>query len=517
MRNASLILILFAMTSPAVMAEGTPFHFAVPAQANGSISTLNATWALVAIADEGNLEAQFNTTTPSQEQNITQTVVDGIFLPISSTKTRSLAPFHAELANTAPDRSSIYLSGPDLTLDTQGMAAQIMVSQVDDCADSLAGSEESLHYLDARYYDLCPAVEGAFLLLKPTTETANITIDVDDLQKAEWHNLESRCSTSSCPATSRREIQHSSGPLWNVTTGSFGFTHLEMEDSTFHLKAQPRMVLVGGPDIDLLIEGWLRMPRAEGGACRSCIADGATLQTMGSISLEHLRPTEDGRLAGVLGGDLQTARADEAGIDPAALFGNLPAVAAVTAATVGIVLLAKILFGALFTRMTGEEALEHPNRKRLVEHIQKDPGINFRGLVRVAGIAAGTARHHLTILVRAGVVTEQGFGATRRFFAGHAGGDWEHKVLLREPGLRHLHGWVAANPGATQMQALDAMAAAGWSRSTTQHRLQRLCEGGALEARWQGRYKRYWAAGSKAALAPLAQGASVGPGSNAAS
>jgi DNA-binding transcriptional ArsR family regulator len=302
-----------------------------------------------------------------------------------------------------------------------------------------------------------------------------------------------------------------------MTTASYEFTHLDLsEGASFHLEAQPRMVLVGGPDIDLLIDGWLRMPKASGGACASCIAEGSTLQTTGSISLAHLRSTENGRLSGLLGGDLQSARADEAAVDPSAILGNIPAAVVVTAAAVGIVLLVKVLFGALFTRMTGEEALEHPNRKKLVEQIAKDPGINFRALVRVSGIAAGTTRHHLTILVRSGVVTEQGFGVTRRFFVGRVGGDWEHQVLLREPGLRHLHDWVSANSGVTQMQALDAMAQAGWSRSTTQHRLQRLCEGGALEARWQGRYKRYWAKGSKAALAPLAQAPPVGRGSNAA-
>jgi predicted transcriptional regulator len=169
----------------------------------------------------------------------------------------------------------------------------------------------------------------------------------------------------------------------------------------------------------------------------------------------------------------------------------------------------------LFTRMTDDQALEHPNRRRLLDHIVQDPGINFRGLVRVSGIAAGTTRHHLTILVRSGLVAEQGYGSTRRFFAGSAGGGWEHKVLLREPGLRRLFDWVAASPGATQMQVLDAMAAAGWSRSTTQHRLQRLAEGGAVQVRWQGRYKRYWTAAAKAAGDPLPRSAPAGSGSNA--
>lgn len=179
-------------------------------------------------------------------------------------------------------------------------------------------------------------------------------------------------------------------------------------------------------------------------------------------------------------------------------------------------LLAKMVAVSLFTRMTADRALEHPNRRKLFEQIVRDPGINFRGLVRASGIAAGTARHHLTILVRAGLVTEQGLGSTRRFFAGSPSGDWEHKVLLREPGLRQLYDWVAANQGATQLRVLDAMAGAGWSRSTTQHRLQRLGKSGALQVRWQGRYKRYWAGqGNPAEPAVRAPAAgSAGSGSN---
>jgi predicted transcriptional regulator len=182
----------------------------------------------------------------------------------------------------------------------------------------------------------------------------------------------------------------------------------------------------------------------------------------------------------------------------------------------GSLLLAKLVVSILFTRMRGEDALEHPNRRSLMEHITNDPGINFRGLVRVSGIAAGTTRHHLTILVRSGLVAEQGFGSTRRFFAGSAGGGWEHKVLMREPGLRQLFDWVAANPGSTQMQVLDAMAAGGWSRSTTQHRLQRLSAAGAVQVRWQGRYKRYWTDAAKASGDPMSRSSAAGSGSNAA-
>jgi len=166
--------------------------------------------------------------------------------------------------------------------------------------------------------------------------------------------------------------------------------------------------------------------------------------------------------------------------------------------------LLKLVAWPLFTRLGGPEALEQPNRRALHALIVADPGINFRELSRRSGIAAGTVRHHLTMLARAGLVVEKGFGATRRFFpVGRADGAWEHVVLMREPGLRELHGWIEAHGGAAQSAILDAMAAQGWSRSTTQHRLQRLAESGSLHVRWQGRFKRYWVSAQQPDGEPL--------------
>src|ERR1044072_8641067 len=126
MRTASLILALFLVAPASVAAQGALFDFSAPAQANGAISTLNATWILAALEDGGALQARLNTTTPSQEQNITQVVLgrgaagsassDGFFLPVSSF--RPLEPFKAELAATAPGRSSLYVSGQHLALNT---------------------------------------------------------------------------------------------------------------------------------------------------------------------------------------------------------------------------------------------------------------------------------------------------------------------------------------------------------------------------------------------------------------
>jgi predicted transcriptional regulator len=139
------------------------------------------------------------------------------------------------------------------------------------------------------------------------------------------------------------------------------------------------------------------------------------------------------------------------------------------------------------------ELLEHPNRRRLCDIVRQEPGINFRSLVKKSGIAAGTTRHHLTKLVRGRHLIEKGYGIQRVFFPyDHRFVDsWPHQVLLREVPLRAMRDWIAANPQQPQTAVLNAFAAHGWSRSTTQHRLQRLEMAGVLHVRWRGRYKLY--------------------------
>lgn len=526
MQATALILVIVALAvclAPSVTAD-TSFSFAVPAQMGPDVQIRNATWVLAAF-DGGEAAIRLVTDSPSLQQNITEYVLgrgdaavaksDGARVPVSDDA--RVGAFDASLAKRDGGRASLFATGARLDIDVQQMAAEVIVSGPGDCADRLVGDDEGDHYLDARYADLCPAVAGPVLVLRPSQPAARATMKGQGLQAVEWHNLGASCATSSCPAGSQRDVRTSQGPLWNLTAGSYGFTHLELAgNNSLQGDAVPRMIAVGGPDLELAVQGWLRMPNAAGGeACASCIQDGATVTTTGAISLRHLRASDQGRLRGVLGGDLADARLDEAHIDPARLLGNVPVAAVAAAAAAGVVLLVKVLFSALFTRLSGEEALEHPNRRLLVDRIAKEPGINFRGLVRASGIAAGTVRHHLTILVRAGIVTEQGLGSTRRFFAGRATDGWEHQVLLREPGMRQIHDWVAANPGATQLEVLDAMAEAGVSRSTTQHRLERMCERGAVEARWQGRFKRYWPRNA-APAGPSPRVAAPGSGLNAA-
>src|ERR1051325_2778796 len=103
------------------------------------------------------------------------------------------------------------------------------------------------------------------------------------------------------------------------------------------------------------------------------------------------------------------------------------------------------------------DLLEQPNRSLLLRIIQQDPRINFRSLSRAAGLAAGTARHHLSKLVHARMVVEQPYGPMRVFFPNDAAfaSTWHVRVLLREPALASLHAWIIANPNCSQGTIVD--------------------------------------------------------------
>src|SRR5687767_8804117 len=98
--------------------------------------------------------------------------------------------------------------------------------------------------------------------------------------------------------------------------------------------------------------------------------------------------------------------------------------------------------------------LNHPRRRLLLKFIRKSPGAGFREVARGAGLAPGTAPHHLTVLVRSGVVAERVHEATTRFFPAGKDGNWIEVVLRRDPALAFLHDWLKLNPRASQGDVL---------------------------------------------------------------
>ncbi len=167
-------------------------------------------------------------------------------------------------------------------------------------------------------------------------------------------------------------------------------------------------------------------------------------------------------------------------------------------------MIAKLAF-ALLTKLKPQNALSHPKRKALMDYIKARPGATFRELLRATGIHSGTARHHVAVLVRSGLVMQQDHKSTHRFFENHGkfNDNWSEVVLLREPELKQLHAWLAANPNSPQKAILAAAGEWGWGRSTTQHRLARLAEDGLVVIKQQGRLKLHSVTNAQPAKAPV--------------
>lgn len=139
------------------------------------------------------------------------------------------------------------------------------------------------------------------------------------------------------------------------------------------------------------------------------------------------------------------------------------------------------------------DILDSPNRRRVFELVQADPGIGLREVIDATGLAFGTVRHHLTVLVRHGFLVERMHGKRFAFFDASNCREWRHLATLRDPDLRLLHAVVLEKPGCEQKTIVDAMGLSGWKRNTTVHRLRSLERAGLLTAIWQGRSKRHWA------------------------
>ena len=85
----------------------------------------------------------------------------------------------------------------------------------------------------------------------------------------------------------------------------------------------------------------------------------------------------------------------------------LDSIGAIAGAALGIGGSVQLLFPAAQGTMIAhrETGWEHPLRLRIVNTLEKSPGIHFRELQRRLDAANGTLRHHLDILTKEGVVT----------------------------------------------------------------------------------------------------------------
>jgi predicted transcriptional regulator len=340
---------------------------------------------------------------------------------------------------------------------------------------------------------------GAALSLAPNgTQPLRFTLEAHGVRSLEWHNATFACATAGpCPSRAAAWTPAPSLVAGNVVQMK-SYVELEVPGGELAGEGTAVAIAAGGPALDLALAGSLRLPGARiTGQCGSAACPdpaGRTFLATGNLTLAGLAPdpASPARLAAHLSGTFHEAAYDES---PAPGFTVPPAAA--LAATLGLTAFLAALLGrhlwALFARSQRPPPLQHPRRQQLLDLIQRDPGLSFRGLQRSLGWPTGPLQAHLARLVQARLVVAQPHRNTVRYFENHGryAATWKEVTLLRDPATHHLHAWVQATPGRTQQEIVAATHAWGWSRAKALRQLAGLEEAGLIVKQRAGRTVRY--------------------------
>lgn len=288
-----------------------------------------------------------------------------------------------------------------------------------------------------------------------------------------------------------------SEPIWVLK-----YARLDIRDGALSFDSpHPFRAAASSSNTTISLDGSLHLPLAEGAMSEGTTFANGTWHLQGAIQMKDLRPAPNGTVMASMDANGATLLVDG---QPTRFQAAAPAIA--TTAGLLALLIAAVkaapTLSALLTRLPPDKALENENRRKLYAYITANPGATFREVLRGTDMAAGTARHHLTVLARSKMIVEHGHRSTLRFFENHGKFDatWTSVVLLREDDLSKIYQWLTTHPNAFQRELLEhAESAWRWSRSTTQHRLARLIDGGLVEVSQAGRRKFYHAVAPEAA------------------
>ncbi len=184
--------------------------------------------------------------------------------------------------------------------------------------------------------------------------------------------------------------------------------------------------------------------------------------------------------------------AADAGDPPGPGFARLTVVpAGAGVALIGIAALIALLWktaplAGLFSRIHGDQALQSPARRRLLDIIEANPGIHHNEVVRLGGHGKGGTDHHLRTLVRTGHVVEK---RQPGFVCYFGKGAVDRRLMEAMPALkaglaRRILDHVRENPGSS---GSDLARATGAENSTVSYHVKRLENAGLVSKRRLGR------------------------------
>lgn len=140
----------------------------------------------------------------------------------------------------------------------------------------------------------------------------------------------------------------------------------------------------------------------------------------------------------------------------------------------------------LFSRLREPELLQSPQRRRIMDLVEAQPGIHFKELLRQTGLPNGSLVHHVGQLQKAGLlVAKPSNGYTCYFPRGPA--DAERAALLKADGARQVLAAVQASPG---LSGLEVAHLTGLQPSTVNYHAKRLADAGLLSPVRDGRAVR---------------------------
>lgn len=241
---------------------------------------------------------------------------------------------------------------------------------------------------------------------------------------------------------------------------------------------------ITGPS--LLVEGTLRIPAGQGSYRwdETVLKDPQT--ELGPVGGFMLASPDGSRLS--LNG--RALNGPAAAYGPGASAFTAVSLAA-AAAIAGSLLLWRLASGllALFSRVQQPRALDHPQRRDIIEFLLTTPGARLSDLRRKLQISRPAARYHITVLLRVGIVRREGRASGTRYWpraaspraavAAHASQD---------PVLAEILSVLRREPGAPQRRLALAV---GLTQPRVSRALRRLAQLGLVEASGTGRRRAY--------------------------
>ncbi len=480
MRVSLVPLVLVALVVGGVQAE----VFRSPAQVNGDLSVEQADWLLLLIdPDTGSLAADLDVG-PGQQINRTHRWIDIHASPVGSFE-NPVPDQEPKVAATSAARLRLtphtgpgwlYVEAAQVQLEATTARASLNALVAGSCRWSLV-PQTLMEAFPPRDPSCQSGAQVAFVL-DPTSLRFNVT----GLRSLEWFNIHAGCEAPPCPppgGASRTAIASVGASAW---VRSHSWTQLLAPGSMLGT-AQVVAAYAGSASLDFTIDGMARLPLAD---CQSCQGGAGTLVLGGQLEFTNVTTADGGTLQAEVAGNILASRRDEqtvswqagaaAGLGALALFGLLRWLLAL---------------GAL--RVNPKDALDHPNRQRIHDHVAAHPGATFSEIRRQAGLAVGPTRHHLNVMVRGGWLRVRQHANTLRYFTSdNPAADLAEVVLLRDVNLAHLHAWLEQYPGSPQGAVVAAAGDWGWKRGTTQYRLKKLVASGVVHELTRGRTRTYW-------------------------